>query len=131
MLTHHYIILSNKLEAATTDHSTLCDALYELDENIVITAAKSVLQNLEMALDKAKLDCLKILTAQQELKEENKANAARNKSSTVQLPKMQIPKFDGKWKNWLGFRDLFQTTILDKPDSELPASRKCTFSSRT
>ncbi|XP_076660453.1 uncharacterized protein LOC143363804 [Halictus rubicundus] len=88
----------NELTIISDDSETVLLQREELTEyyDDVLASAITLLENLETPSNKA-------------IKENNLTS--KSNSVPVKLPKIDLPKFDGRIENWITFKDAFQTMI--------------------
>ncbi|GFV79870.1 uncharacterized protein TNCV_1726951 [Trichonephila clavipes] len=54
-----------------------------------------------------------VVDLEEKSQEEEVKNSIHVKSSVVNLPKLQVPHFYGNCENWISFKELFKSSILD------------------
>ena len=40
------------------------------------------------------------------------------------LPKLELPTFDGRWDEWLAFKDAFEAMVYDMPEAQMSSTKK-------
>ncbi|XP_070531349.1 uncharacterized protein [Cardiocondyla obscurior] len=95
-----------KVGAARRTGPMLASAIVALDKN-VIDVAESVYLDQRAELLKMQED----LTADRVVERPQRTVVSAPPQTT--LPKIEIPKFSGRFEEWPSFRDLFQTLIVD------------------
>ena len=122
-------LYAGKLPILSSDFRSLFDQIWDISDTVDVTTMKVNQLELDDALDMAKLSVLKILKRVQPPPaagggdgggRRSSGNHSPGPSKTIHLPKPTIPKFDGQWRNWLGFKDLFETTVLNQDDDRAP-----------
>ena len=109
----------NKFKETIGGLGEICDDLDRLDEEVDHTDERITME--DQALDLISEAEILLAAANPRSNtpitiDSEDGHANSNRAFRVKLPEASLPKFDGKYEQWLGFKDAFTAMIRDRQD---------------
>ena len=129
-------IISEKIDELSKEFDSLYREIITHEEFLSMPDSSRLSEKLRqhrklMVKDQAAIRALrkgKESPASDQAQNNNNSNAGSGVSSVASdLPKLQIPKFSGNWREWLSFRDMFKALVYDRPDAQVAPIKKLQY----